>query len=81
MKTPSLLIYFGLFIILLGFGDDTGKLIPSWVAFLTGGIALVYGTYLQYKLDDKLISFTKDWTFDRKKLSSKVYIIIGILLM
>jgi len=36
MKTSSQLIYFGLFIILLGFGDNSGKLIPSWIAFLVG---------------------------------------------
>tara|TARA_R110000751_G_scaffold130263_1_gene232244 strand:- start:995 stop:1384 length:390 start_codon:yes stop_codon:yes gene_type:complete len=81
MKTSSQLIYFGLFVILLGFGDNTGKLIPSWVSFLTGGFALIYGAFLHYKMDNKILSISKDWNFDWKTLSSKVYIIIGILLM
>ena len=81
VKTSSQLIYFGLFIILLGLGDDTGKLIPSWVAFLAGGFALVYGTYLHYRIDNKVLSISKNWAFDWKELPSKVYIVIGILIM
>ena len=81
MKTSSQLIYFGLFITLLGFGDNTGKLIPSWITFSTGGFALIYGIYLHYKLDNKIFSLKNDWKFDWRKLSSKVYIVLGILIL
>ncbi|WP_282075639.1 hypothetical protein [Maribacter aquivivus] len=81
MKTSSQLIYFGLFITLLGFGDNSGKLIPSWITFLIGGLALFYGIYLYYKAENKLFSLNNDWKFDWRALSSKVYIVIGILIL
>lgn len=81
MKTASIAIYSGLIIILFGFGDDKGKIFPSWLYFLVGGISLIYGFYLHYKLDNKLFKITENWSLDWKKISSKIYIIFGIILI
>jgi len=70
-----------LFIGLLGFGDDSGKVIPAWFAFATGGFAIFYGLYLRYKIDDKIFKITKDWKFNWKNISSDVYLTLGILCM
>ena len=79
MNKPSTFIYSGLFILLLGFGDDKAQLIPNEVVFTCGGLALAYGIFLRLKLDKKIIPGRSELEFDFRKLPAKVYLIIGIV--
>lgn len=78
MDKPSTYIYTGLFIIVLGLGDDSGRLIPNEYVWILGGLGLIYGIFLQLKLERKIFPAKTEWKFDLRKLPSKVYIIIGV---
>lgn len=81
MKNPSIFIYSGLLIILLGFGDDSWKLIPSEFVFSSGVLFILYGIFLHFKLKGKLPKNKFDWKINLRNLSSKVYILIGIIIL
>ena len=78
MDKPSTFIYTGLFIIVLGLGDDKGRLIPNEYVWILGGLGLIYGIFLQLKLEGKIFPANAEWKFDLRKLPSKAYIIIGV---
>ena len=81
MDKPSTFIYTGLFIIVLGLGDDKGRLIPNEYVWILGGLGLIYGIFLQLKQDGKIFPVSTEWKFDLRKLPSKAYIIIGVGLL
>ena len=81
MDKPSTFIYTGLFIIVLGLGDDKGRLIPNEYVWILGGLGLIYGIFLQLKLEGKIFPANAEWKFDLRKLPSKAYIIIGVGLL
>jgi protein-S-isoprenylcysteine O-methyltransferase Ste14 len=81
MDKPSTFIYTGLFIIVLGLGDDKGRLIPNEYVWILGGLGLIYGIFLQLKQEGKIFPANTEWKFDLRKLPSKAYIIIGVGLL
>ncbi|MBC72472.1 MAG: hypothetical protein CMH47_09395 [Muricauda sp.] len=81
MDKPSTFIYTGLFIIVLGLGDDKGRLIPNEYVWILGGLGLIYGIFLQLKQEGKIFPVSTEWKFDLRKLPSKAYIIIGVGLL
>ncbi|MDF0708528.1 hypothetical protein [Flagellimonas okinawensis] len=81
MDKPSTFIYTGLFIIVLGLGDDKGRLIPNEYVWILGGLGLIYGIFLQLKQEGKIFPANTEWKFDIRKLPSKAYIIIGVGLL
>lgn len=81
MNKPSTFIYTGLFIIVLGLGDDKGRLIPNEYVWILGGLGLIYGIFLQLKQEGKIFPANTEWKFDLRKLPSKAYIIIGVGLL
>ena len=81
MDKPSTFIYTGLFIIVLGLGDDKGRLIPNEYVWILVGLGLIYGIFLQLKQEGKIFPANTEWKFDLRKLPSKAYIIIGVGLL
>ena len=80
MDKPSNFIYSGLFIVLLGFGDDNGRLISNEIVLISGGLALGYGLILQMKSDNKIEPTKSPGKFEWIKLSPRIYILIGIII-
>ncbi len=80
MDKLSNFIYSGLFIVLLGFGDDNSRLISNEIVLISGGLALGYGLILQMKSGNKIEPTKSPDKFEWTKLSPKNYILIGIII-
>ena len=80
MDKPSNFIYTGLFIVLLGFGDDNGRLISNEIVLISGGLTLGFGLILQMKSDNKIEPTKSPGKFEWIKLSPRIYILIGIII-
>ena len=80
MKHPETFIYFGLFFLLLGIGDNHGEIIPFEIKIFSGFALISYGILLHFQKNKSLeipkFGFKLNW----KELNSKSYFIIGIVL-
>lgn len=79
MKYSQAFIYSGLFFLLLGIGDDYGKVIPSDIKIFSGIACIVYGILLHFQKNNSFRFEKLD--FNWKVLNSKIYFIVGILLI
>lgn len=81
MKNPQNYTYGGLFILILGLGSDAGSMIPAWFKIGSGLFFIVYGMYLHYKTENRFRFDASDFNIKRSALSSKVYLVMGVLLV
>ena len=86
MNKSLLYIFFGCLAIAMGFGNNSGEVIPSWAKLGIGVVVIGYGIYLNYFQKVKTnnpqsdrISSTKGTS--KKARPSYAYLTVGVLLL
>lgn len=81
MKQADLFIFGGLFILLLGLGDDTGKVFSADIILTVGGAFIIYGILLYLWILKKNEKFAFSFPKKVSQLPARVYLIIGVLIL
>ncbi|MEL7268987.1 MAG: hypothetical protein AAGL34_05405 [Bacteroidota bacterium] len=86
MNKSLLYIFFGCLAIAMGFGSNSGEVLPSWSKLSIGILALGYGIYLNYSHKTQTRANASDSNLNKRIASNKVrpsytYLIIGVLLL